>query len=588
MATTILWNGQSYSVPANLETGWGTQVSNYLIAISAGALQKSGGAFALTADVDFGASFGLKSAYFKSRSADIAASGMVRLANNESIAWRNAANNADVSLKMDASNKLAFGSSAVSQAEFGYLTGVTSAIQTQLNGKINSGSIVNADIDAAAAIAGTKISPNFGSQNISTTGTLASGVASFSISDSGAIANGVELKGTSTGGYGNRIVWSDSFSVDGGGIRGGIVADAQGSNQGRLRFFTQSAASTLTECASATYQGAWTLGTAGVTTTHSFNANAINQRSTTTTAAAYYRFGNSDFSENAFIGRESSTGGTLITGAAGYSLAMTSDDGIYFGNNSGVMHGSCVAGAWTLGPAGGLGGTVPGLTVQGGNSLGGSNAADAAIKLGNNAGYGAAIQFSDISQTTLYIDSLINSNTSKIQFRTKTAATPVNVGDVTGAGAWTFGNASAANQGIILAGNDSGYTPTALKYYQEGSIVSGWVPNGSGSSGSTSVTIRIARIGNIVTLSMPDVRDAIPAGTSTSLNSSVDLPSWAQPSSIIVLPIWVQNNGGTFQVGVLEINTSGNLALWRDVNQTAWTNGAGAGNYQTFCCSYSI
>ena len=37
------------------------------------------------------------------------------------------------------------------------------------------GSLVNADINASAAIAGTKISPDFGSQNIATTGTLASG-----------------------------------------------------------------------------------------------------------------------------------------------------------------------------------------------------------------------------------------------------------------------------------------------------------------------------------------------------------------------------------------------------------------------------
>ena len=39
--------------------------------------------------------------------------------------------------------------------------------------KIVDGAIVNADINASAAIAGTKISPNFGSQSVSTTGTLA-------------------------------------------------------------------------------------------------------------------------------------------------------------------------------------------------------------------------------------------------------------------------------------------------------------------------------------------------------------------------------------------------------------------------------
>jgi hypothetical protein len=50
----------------------------------------------------------------------------------------------------------------------GYLTAVTSA-------NITNDEIVDADINASAAIAGTKINPNFGTQNISTTGTLSSG-----------------------------------------------------------------------------------------------------------------------------------------------------------------------------------------------------------------------------------------------------------------------------------------------------------------------------------------------------------------------------------------------------------------------------
>ena len=40
---------------------------------------------------------------------------------------------------------------------------------------IVDGSIVNADVNASAAIAGTKISPNFGSQNVSTTGNITVG-----------------------------------------------------------------------------------------------------------------------------------------------------------------------------------------------------------------------------------------------------------------------------------------------------------------------------------------------------------------------------------------------------------------------------
>jgi hypothetical protein len=41
--------------------------------------------------------------------------------------------------------------------------------------KINDGTITDADVSATAAIAGTKITPNFGAQSISTTGTLSAG-----------------------------------------------------------------------------------------------------------------------------------------------------------------------------------------------------------------------------------------------------------------------------------------------------------------------------------------------------------------------------------------------------------------------------
>jgi hypothetical protein len=56
---------------------------------------------------------------------------------------------------------------------------------------IGSGVIVNADVNASAAIAGTKISPDFGSQNTTTTGT--STAASFIPTSSTAPTNGVYL-----------------------------------------------------------------------------------------------------------------------------------------------------------------------------------------------------------------------------------------------------------------------------------------------------------------------------------------------------------------------------------------------------------
>jgi hypothetical protein len=77
---------------------------------------------------------------------------------------------------------------------------------------IASGTIVNEDVNASAAIAGTKISPNFGSQNVVTTGT--STAASFIPTSSSVPTNGVYLPSAnnvaiSTNGTGRLFVTSD-------------------------------------------------------------------------------------------------------------------------------------------------------------------------------------------------------------------------------------------------------------------------------------------------------------------------------------------------------------------------------------------
>jgi hypothetical protein len=77
---------------------------------------------------------------------------------------------------------------------------------------IASGTIVNEDVNASAAIAGTKISPNFGSQNVVTTGT--STAASFIPTSSSVPTNGVYLPSAnnvaiSTNGTGRLFVDAD-------------------------------------------------------------------------------------------------------------------------------------------------------------------------------------------------------------------------------------------------------------------------------------------------------------------------------------------------------------------------------------------
>ena len=74
---------------------------------------------------------------------------------------------------------------------------------------IGSGVIVDADVKSDAAIAGSKILPNFDSQNISTTGTLSAGAGSVISGSSSSDA----LRITQTG-AGNALVIEDETNVD--------------------------------------------------------------------------------------------------------------------------------------------------------------------------------------------------------------------------------------------------------------------------------------------------------------------------------------------------------------------------------------
>lgn len=108
MSTNLVVNGTSYAYPATGDQNWGTAASAWAAAVTSGMLQKAGGSFTLTADVNFGTSFGLIAQYLTSANANSASAGIVRLANADTIKWRNAANNADLALTVNASNQLTY------------------------------------------------------------------------------------------------------------------------------------------------------------------------------------------------------------------------------------------------------------------------------------------------------------------------------------------------------------------------------------------------------------------------------------------------------------------------------------------------
>lgn len=108
MSQNILFNGLTYTIPDTGETDWGENLTDYFVAIPQGALQKTGGVFTLTADVNFGPNFGIIVAYLKSIGVALATVGFIRLTKDDVIAWRNNADDGNLELSIDANDDLVF------------------------------------------------------------------------------------------------------------------------------------------------------------------------------------------------------------------------------------------------------------------------------------------------------------------------------------------------------------------------------------------------------------------------------------------------------------------------------------------------
>lgn len=153
MGTVVTYNGTQYTVPAYQDTGYAQgngNLSQYLVALATGALTLAGGSFVLTADVNFGPSFGLVSLYYKTRTANIASAGQFRLANTDIINWRNAGNSADVSLAVNASNLLTWAGAALAQSAGTGITlsaagviSITAPVSIALGGTNATGALSN-------------------------------------------------------------------------------------------------------------------------------------------------------------------------------------------------------------------------------------------------------------------------------------------------------------------------------------------------------------------------------------------------------------------------------------------------------------
>lgn len=161
MSSIKTLNGVQYTLPGYNDTGWGANTGNvltqYLSAIADVTLQLSGGSFTLTADVDFGANFGLKALFLKTETANPASAGVVRLAKTDSIKWRNNANGADIALAIDGSDNLTYAATKVLLSGAVVNADINASAAIAYSKLALTGSIVNADVNASAAIAYSKL-----------------------------------------------------------------------------------------------------------------------------------------------------------------------------------------------------------------------------------------------------------------------------------------------------------------------------------------------------------------------------------------------------------------------------------------------
>jgi hypothetical protein len=122
MSVPLTINGAVFNYPVNFDTNWGIDATGWAQAVTAGMLQKAGGSFSLTADVDFGDSFGLISQYFTSEAVNPSTVGTLRLSSADpGVGFRNNANSGNLILTTDASDNLLYNGNIIAASAAGPL-----------------------------------------------------------------------------------------------------------------------------------------------------------------------------------------------------------------------------------------------------------------------------------------------------------------------------------------------------------------------------------------------------------------------------------------------------------------------------------
>lgn len=379
MAVNLIVNGVTYVYPELSDEGWGPDTTNWAVAITQGVLTKAGGLFVLTADVDFGPNFGLKSVVYKTRSSNLASTGQFRLSNSDTIVFRNSTNASNLAFgagSVDAipswngvdlvnissaqtiSNKTFTGST---------FTGDTFTNPTIINPTVTTGTFSNPSVTSGtftnpSVSAGTFTSPNLGNPVIS-------GIALFA--DGTAAAPSISFSNASTTGFYKFA--TNSLGIASNGISAGNINASQ----------------------------AWTIGAASSTQTHSVLGNAI--MGTPGSGSEFViGVGASNTGELALTGSGSSSNGGVILL---YGNSHVSQANVIQFNNAGSISGSISAShLWTIGASGGTQTHVINGSLSVVNASGLNVDSLTSISLTDNTTNGVAITNATATSTNWVVD----------------------------------------------------------------------------------------------------------------------------------------------------------------------------------------
>lgn len=107
MSENVTFNGEQHTLPSPREKGWGAAVTAFLMEVAENALTST---LTLIAEMDLGATYGIRALWFRSKSSNPATAGAGRLARADKWSWRNEANGANLDLGPGSDNLLEFNS----------------------------------------------------------------------------------------------------------------------------------------------------------------------------------------------------------------------------------------------------------------------------------------------------------------------------------------------------------------------------------------------------------------------------------------------------------------------------------------------